>query len=197
MGNKIVAAKFVSALTNPALVLLAAMLVLVWRYADNQGEFWRWAVAGTALLIAPGVLYAAIIWRKEKAVDIDLSNRQDRVVPLVLASLGALIGGYLLRERNIDERLVTVSYIFVAVVMALTIITLVWKISLHATTLSALVSLLVFFRSDSFVYGYLLLLPIAWARLTLKQHTPAQIIGGALVGSLMTLILGAFFSSRQ
>jgi len=186
----------ISNLTNPAVVLMAAVIVVISRFADSPSELWGWSAVSGALLVLPGFLYALALWRKEKVIDLDLSRREDRVVPLMLASLGALVGGTIVSRLGIDERLVTISYVLVAMLIMLTIITTVWKISLHTATMSALVSLLVFYQGEAYSYLYLLLLPTAWARLTLRQHTKAQLAIGAVLGVILTLILSAVFRAK-
>lgn len=189
-------AVIISNLTNPAVVLMAAVVVVISRFTDSPSELWGWSAASAALLVLPGFLYSLARWRKEGVIDLDLSRREDRVVPLMLASLGALVGGTIVSRLGIDERLVTISYVLVAMLVVLTIITSVWKISLHTATMSALVSLLVFYRGESYSYLYLLLLPTAWVRLTLKQHTKAQLAIGAILGVIVTLVLSAIFQAK-
>jgi membrane-associated phospholipid phosphatase len=70
----------------------------------------------------------------------------------------------------------------------LTIITLIWKISLHAATMTAMVTILVLFSGSIFLWFYLFLIPIIWARLVLKQHTPAQLGAGIALGVSVTLV---------
>ncbi len=62
-------------------------------------------------------------------------------------------------------------------------ITLVWKISVHVAVVAGIVSIL------SLVFGpvMLALAPVvvlsAWARVVLRDHTPAQTAAGAFLGS--------------
>ena len=86
------------------------------------------------------------------------------------------------------------SYILVTMLAALTVITTVWKISLHAATIAGLSSLLVVYQGKWFVLGYLFLLPVVWSRLTLKQHSPNQLIAGTILGAGLTLVVAWFFS---
>jgi len=186
-------AESVSFFTNPALLVTATLVTVMYYYTDTAAKFWRGSLIGVALLVLPGLIYSASIWMKEGYVDLDLSNRQERIVPLMLSSLGALIGAYLIQTNLHNQKFVEMAFILVTLLIALTVITTVWKISLHTAALSALVSLLVIFRGEAFAVGYLLLIPIAWARLTLNQHTRWQLVGGAALGLALTFLAAWFF----
>lgn len=188
-------AELVSTVTNPAIVFIVSLGFITYRYADTTNEFLTWTAIGTVLLVGPGIAYTLGTWRKEKRVDIDITKREDRIVPLMLASLGALFGGYLIATRLHNDNLLLMSNILVAMLVSLTIITFQWKISLHSATYSALTTLLTIFASPYFALLYLGLLTIGWARITLKQHTLAQVIGGSIIGAGVTAAITLLFRS--
>lgn len=188
-------AELVSFLTNPALVVTVSLAALTSHYAVSSEQFWRWFGVGAFLLLGPSFIYAVYIWKKERRIDIDMTHREDRIVPLLLSCLGALFGSYLIQTRIHNSTLLLIGYVLVAMLALLTIVTFVWKISLHTATLTGAVSLLVIFRGPEFAWLYLLILPVAWARLTLKQHTKAQLTAGAIVGAVITF--GAAFLFRS
>ena len=187
-------AKTISIVTNPALVLLVTLLIVVRNYVDSTPDFWWGSLIGFGLLIVPGLIYSTYVWRQEGAVDLDLTERHDRIVPLMLSCLGATIGSYLVRSKLHNPTLTEISFILVTMLAALTVVTTVWKISLHAATISGLTTLMVVYRGGWFALGYLVLLPVIWSRLQLKQHTPNQLIGGTLLGTILTYLAAWFFS---
>ncbi len=189
-------AELISTVTNPAIVFVVSLAFITYHYADTSNEFLTWTAIGTLLLVvAPGAAYALSTWRQEKRVDFDITKREDRVVPLMLASLGALFGSYLISSRLENENLLLVSNILVAMLVSLTIITFQWKISLHCATFAALATLLLLFGSPYFALLYGALLVIGWARLYLKHHTVAQVIGGSLIGAGVTAVITLLFRS--
>lgn len=187
-------AKTVSLLTNPALVVSVSVVTVVGRYTDSFEKFWQGSVIGIGLLVLPGIIYSVYIWRKEGAVDLDLTERHDRIVPLMLSTLGAVIGSFLVQSKLQNATFTEMSYILVTMLAALTVVTTVWKISLHAATIAGLTSLLVVYQGNWFVLGYLVLIPVVWSRLQLKQHSPNQLIAGTILGAGLTLIAAWFFS---
>lgn len=187
-------AKTVSLLTNPALVVSVSVVLIVSRYADSMEKFWQGSLIGIGLLVVPGIIYSVYIWRKEGAVDLDLTERHDRIVPLMLSTLGAVIGSFIVQSKLENPTFTEMSFILVTMLAALTVVTTVWKISLHAATIAGLSSLLVVYQGNWFVLGYLVLLPVIWSRLQLKQHSPNQLIAGTILGAGLTLIAAWFFS---
>ncbi|MEX2012550.1 MAG: phosphatase PAP2 family protein, partial [Patescibacteria group bacterium] len=188
-------AEVVSTLTNPAIIFVVSLGFITYRYADTTEQFLRWTVVGTLLLVGPGIIYTLTTWRKEKRVDIDISRREDRIVPMMLASLGALVGSYLISSRVGNTNLLLTSNILVAMLVSLTIITFQWKVSLHCATFAALTTLLAVFVNPLFSVMFGLIILIGWARFYLKQHTLAQVIGGSLVGTAVTALITILFNS--
>ena len=187
-------AKIVSLLTNPALVVSICVVTIVGRYADSMEKFWQGSLIGIGLLVVPGIIYSIYVWRKEGAVDLDLTERHDRIVPLMLSTLGAVIGSFIVQSKLQNATFTEMSYILVTMLAALTVITTVLKISLHAATIAGLSSLLVVYQGNWFLLSYLILLPVVWSRLTLKQHSPNQLIAGTIFGAGLTLAAAWFFS---
>lgn len=187
-------AKTISLLTNPALVVSVSVVLIVSRYADSMEKFWQGSLIGIGLLVVPGMIYSVYIWRKEGAVDLDLTDRHDRIVPLMLSTLGAVIGSFIVQSKLENPTFTEMSFILVTMLAALTVVTTVWKISLHAATIAGLTSLLVVYQGNWFVLGYLALLPVVWSRLQLKQHSPNQLIAGTILGAGLTLVAAWFFS---
>ncbi len=185
---------FISNLTNPVLLVILSMTYLISRYTDNLEQAFVWLAVGLVLIvIGPGLIYIVTNRRNEKEIDIDISDRSDRPLPLMLASLGALFGGYLISDRLESNNLLLISNVLVAMLLLLTVTTLVWKISIHASTLTALTTLLVLFRGEAFLWLFFLIIPVAWARYFLRQHTPAQLVAGSVLGIAVTYFAWVVF----
>ncbi len=188
-----VAAEIFSFITHPAIIMFVAIGVISFHYAGDSDRFWKWWTIGSFLLLGPGFLLSAYTWAREKDIDIDITKREDRLIPLLLATMGAVIGSFLISSRLDNPNMLLLSYVLSAMLIALTLITSVWKVSLHAATLTALVTLMIYLNGPQYAWFYLLLIPIAWARTVVKQHTKAQLIGGVLVGLAVTLAATLIF----
>jgi len=180
----------ISTLSHPILLVAIFIAAAVRRNTNSGHNFLLGTLVGLFLVIGPGLIYSIYHWLKYRQVDIDISQRKDRIVPLLLATLGAFIGTFLL-ERNLAghaDSLAVLSRILIAMLLSLTIITTVWKISLHTSTFSALATIAVLYSSPLYALLYLSLVPIGWARLELKQHTLKQVVSGSILGALVTYL---------
>lgn len=191
--NRVKEAKILSLVFNPVLLTVVGLAIITYRYADSSRQFLVWTLTGSALIIGPALLFALFYSLQQRRLDLDISRREDRIIPLMLASLGAFTGSYLVNTRVEIINLEVLSSVLVAVLISLTIVTFVWKISLHTAALTGIVTLLVVFRGPIFTLAYLTIIPVAWSRLTLKQHTPAQLTGGAIVGAGITYLATVIF----
>ena len=78
-------------------------------------------------------------------------------------------------------------------VLVVTLVTIYWKISVHSTALSGLVGFILglMFKVPStdllfpLIASIMMTGTVMTARLALNAHTPAQILGGTLVGLVM------------
>lgn len=188
-------AEAVSAISNPAIVFIASMAFISYRFADSFQELITWTAVGSLLIVGPGLIYTVGVWHKEKKIDIDITNRSDRIVPLMLASLGALFGGYLVSTRLNNDGLQIMSNVLVAMLVTLTAITFQWKISLHAATFSALTMMVAIFASPWYLLLYVGLVVVSWSRTYLGHHTHAQVIAGTIVGAIITVVMSLLFRS--
>lgn len=180
-------AEWISALSNPVLVVAISLVYLTNRYATDLGDVIRYSLTGLSLIIiGPALVYILLRWRHDQKIDVDVTNRADRPLPLLIASIGALLGGSYISTRFDIPTLLLVSQTLVMMLLVLTVVTTVWKISIHTSTLSALITLLVVLRGVELLPLYALLIPVAWARVLLGKHSVAQIIGGTMLGIAVT-----------
>jgi membrane-associated phospholipid phosphatase len=135
------------------------------------------------LPIAPVVYYA-----RRGTIDIDISDRRKRpkffAMSLVGYSLGAVTFGFLQATS-----MMVLSIAYVGVTLSVALISFFWKISVHTTGIAGPVTGLVYVFGWKAVPMYLLLLPVGWARLKLKVHTPSQLIAGIFVAVLVTFVV--------
>ncbi len=195
-GRQRTLARAISIVSNPALITLAAIFYTASLLAPDRSRFWIWSWLAIGLILSPGLLYGFWTLVKKRHFDLEIGKRQDRIVPLLLSSLGALIGSYLVSSRLEVGVLSILSTALAMMLISLTIITLVWKISLHTATAASYITLIVLFGGWAFTVCYLILLPIGWSRFVLNQHTLAQIIGGALAAIGVTSVAWLMFAAR-
>lgn len=122
---------------------------------------------------------------------ITLSASRERIIPLFIVS--AVYGGVAWRFMSFPASMMVKYFLLMVffITLAVSLITVYWKISLHLVALGGLTGLffLVFWVFDSSYFVWFCLALIAaglagTARLWLEEHTPGQVYLGFLLGFL-------------
>ncbi|XKH58682.1 hypothetical protein LG293_16670 (plasmid) [Citricoccus nitrophenolicus] len=153
-----------------SIVLLTSPL----RYPETS-----WWHALAAFVFITGLPMLALWWmrRTGRVGDRHVSVRQQRT-PLLLLSLASLLTGLtLLLTTGASAGLVRETLAVLAGLLLCLVVTLKWKVSVHAAV--------------GFCTG-MILLPvhaavavasvICWSRIRVKGHTESQVLGGTLIG---------------
>lgn len=179
-------AQMVSVIASPPLMGATAVTLIAATFATKQ--IWTLAALYLALTIVLPLAFIAWLVRQGRVSDLDLSVRQERIVPLAFTLAVMSLGWLLLHTAAAPPLLRALATLNIAQATLFLFITLFWKISMHTTAVTALAVL------SGFVVGELALLLffsvplVAWSRLRLRRHTLGQTIAGALLGTLICLI---------
>jgi hypothetical protein len=181
-------AAFVSHLLNPAGLALGVFVVLTYLTRD------AWIAGATGVLlyaVMPGGLLV-YLHRAGYITDLYPDQRGERASLLVLGALCYFFGyGVLVWLRAPVFMLVAGCAFGLNTVLVLWI-NRYWKISIHAVGVSGGVSVLML-AGGATLWPTLITLPlVAWARLRLRAHTPAQVTAGLALGGVSTMLLQAF-----
>ena len=182
-------ATLVSNVLNPFLVSLVAILALSLAAASRPAEAIRWSVILAAVCILPVLAAVGYLAHRHQVEGIFTSQRRQRTRVYLLAGVCAIVGGILLVYLGAPLLLRSA---FVAGVVAIAIFTLInlwWKISVHTAFVSALVTILVVLYGVVAAPAVALVLLVGWSRIELRQHSLAQVIGGALLVALVLLVV--------
>ncbi|MCD6324430.1 MAG: hypothetical protein J7L55_04920 [Desulfurococcales archaeon] len=125
-------------------------------------------------------------------VDVFVSERGDRPIYFILA-VAAYAGGYLTyRFLLLDRHLSYFILTYAVVTGAMAVFTLKWKASVHACGISGPTTYMVINFGMPYAALYLLLVPIYFARHSLKAHSPFELALGTIVGVMFTLLTALF-----
>ena len=187
MKNKI--AKTISYLFIPPINLLITFIILSNQiYVDAELKINTVLIALIFGLILPISVFVYLRF-KGKIMNDDATAKDERTLPYIIGTglaINALILAFIFELHPLIIAL-WFSYILIQIVML--IINLYWKISAHLIGVGIPLATFYFlFQTDVF---YLILIPIivGWARLTLKVHTPMQVLSGFLLGALPTYFI--------
>jgi membrane-associated phospholipid phosphatase len=177
-------ARAVTELLAPANLAVAQLLLVSWHSRPGlAGLGWGLLTATFCGLIPYGIVIAGV--RRRRWTDRHVRVRQQRPVPFLAAIASFLAGLALLVALGAPRPVVALVVAMLTCLAATMFVTLWWKLSLHAAAASGTVAILVL------TFGPLLLLAlpvvalVAWSRIRLGDHTPAQTLAGAALGGLV------------
>lgn len=189
-NRRIRAARVLSQVLSPVVI---AVLVL-WLVGDAVGTLTGWLWLGLYLLVGVGLPTGYVVWltKTGRVTDFDLRRRDQRIKPFMLSLACMLLMWALLWLGDAPTAIRSLVTIGIVQGLALFVITLVWKISLHTAGVATF-SVLACFTHGLVALPLLLLIPlVAWSRLCLRRHTLLQTVCGGLVGVLaVVLVAGA------
>ncbi len=197
-------AKVISAIFQPLLIPTYGFIILFsltafFSLAINPSA--KWMIMGIVFLttfLFPALMILFLL-RMGVITSLNLRNRQERVLPFLIAGTFYYLAYYMLKQLQISPiyNYFMIGTTFVIVVSML--INFFWKISIHMISLGGLLGA---FLGLSFVMMIdmtpLLILIIfvsgmvGFSRLQLKAHTPAQVYSGFIAGLLVMLSLFIF-----
>ena len=105
------------------------------------------------------------------------------MIALVVGIASALVGLILIAALGAPRELIA---LIVAMEVGLIIslgITLAWKMSIHVASVAGAIVILVLVFGPAFALLVPLLALVGWARVELSDHTPAQVVTGAIIGA--------------
>jgi membrane-associated phospholipid phosphatase len=184
-------ANIVSTLSNAPLIALFVFIGLGYYFLSGADFITVTLVTVCFSVVIPSII--AYAWIKNKDLELDMPNKEDRLYPLFWILLSYLLGVLVLHNISAPPVITVLMFCYFSNTLVVLIISLFWKISIHSVGIAGPVAILIY------VFGYsgllfLLLIPLVmWSRLFLKRHTRNQVIAGASMGFALTAAQIYFF----
>ena len=179
----------ISVLFNPFLLPLASILIIVWLSVTTTQQGLLWMVIVILFASVLPMLFIFILFRLGRLSDVRLTVREQRAKPLIFSLVSSLVGIGILHLLNVPQEIVWLCIACVINGLVLTLITQVWKISFHSGVAAGCMTGLATLISSQFVYLFILLPFIAWARVHRKRHTFLQTIIAAPIAIANTAMV--------
>lgn len=173
---------------DPVLMIPLSLLLAI-GFAVHEGL--RWRFVGLLLFVdavMPIIFFLTMLYHKQ-ITSWDIQKRKERI-PLYLFALICHLGGIWLAQVLGKTQLVSILLVYYSAGIMFFLITLKWKISIHAGVNAVLVTSLNMFYGWRYWYLYGLLFAVMWARVYQKHHTWDQVVAGALLG--VGIMVGGF-----
>ena len=177
--------RWISILFDSSVLSLPVFLAFGYFSAGMSGVLW----AILALFIVTGIPLAYLLVGRTRGwvSDMELTRRDERP-RFILVSLGSdLLALLALAEGPHLLRVLVLAYFC----LAITVFTIsnFWKISMHMAGVGGFSTALVFVFGLPALAAFVSLPIVALARLHRRKHTQAQLLAGALMGGLVTVLV--------
>lgn len=179
-------ANIVSTLSNAPLIALFMFLGLNYYFLNGADFIMVTLVSVCFAVVIPSMI--AYAWIRNKKLELDMPNKEDRLYPLFWILLSYLLGVIVLFTISAPPVITVLMICYFSNTLVVLLISMFWKISIHSVGIAGPVAFLIY------VFGYpglisLLLIPLVmWSRLYLKRHTRNQVIAGASLGFALTTV---------
>jgi membrane-associated phospholipid phosphatase len=180
-----VVARVVTEVLSPVPIVAVMDVALGWIGGHHRWTGLLYGVVAVLITIVPP--YAFVLYRvlRGRYTDHHLSDRRQRLVPLLLGMAATLIGIAVLALAGAPRLLLAGLGTVGAGLLVGAVISKFWKISGHTTGAAAVLVTLAYIGHGWPLLAAPLLAVIAWARVRLGAHTVAQVIAGIAVGALL------------
>ncbi len=183
-------ARYVSNILAPATISVPMILLVAFYKASSIASALAYAGLTLFFLSIGPFTYIFIGVRLGKLSDVDVSKRTERVGPFTFGLISICLGWFALVLAHAPTPLISTVIVTAISGLIMMVITLWWKISLHASSLGAAATILTVLYGAIMLPTFLLLVLVSWSRVVLRRHTLSQVIAGSLLSiTLSALIL--------
>ena len=175
-------AQAISRIFDPIIEIPVMFGLTVW-YAYVNGHSWLFLSVLLFINAVLPFLFFLHLLRKKEIHDWDIRRRKERI-PVYAFALVTQIAGIGMALLTGRTAVANILLIFWILGLLFFLITLYWKVSVHAGVNAALVTFLVMILGEEFFWLYIILLPVGWARISQGNHTVSEFTAGATLGAL-------------
>lgn len=181
-------ARYISNILSPITVSVPFIILVALYHARSIVSALAFASAALCFMTIGPMLYILAGVYTGKFTDTDISMRSQRSGPFAFSIVSTAIGLVLLSFLHGPKNLQTVMLTVIVSSVLMMLITLRWKISMHASTAAGAVTMLAGLYGNMILPAYLLVVLVCWSRVVLHRHTTAQVIAGALMSTLLAIL---------
>ncbi|MFX1563939.1 MAG: PAP2 family protein [Promethearchaeota archaeon] len=185
-NRRLFAAKIISHVASPTFLAIPTFVLLL--IVTNPTSL---PILLFVALLFGSILPLAIIfalYKMGKIGDMEVSERSKRWMPFLGAIASYAFGSWLLLVLVAPSIVTALMFCYFGNTIITAIISLRWKISVHAVGVSGPITVLFYSLGCLYSLWLLLIIPVGWSRVELKAHTWAQIVVGFLLSIATTWI---------
>jgi hypothetical protein len=182
-------AKLTTNVLNPFLTCFIVIVLLAFKGTYNAAVAVKWASISTALSVLPVLAVVIYLVRRKKLDGVFDNPRRQRFGIYLFASVLGAVGYGLLWYLQAPELLVATFAAGLGAIVIFAGINFIWKISLHTAFLAGAVAILIIVYGAVAAGTVILLPPVAWARIELKQHSVLQVASGTIIAAAIVVAI--------
>jgi membrane-associated phospholipid phosphatase len=172
-------AEAISTILNPLFVAAPTLLVLLILEKPSNLPVLALVVLAFGTVVPLAILYGLV--RRGTIPDLHVSNRENRSVAFVSVMPSYVSGAVLLLLASAPPIVTAIMLCYLGNSLVMMLISIRWKISVHASGIAGPVAALTFSLGAVATLLLALIVPVGWARIKLRVHTPAQVVAGTLL----------------
>jgi membrane-associated phospholipid phosphatase len=182
-------ALFISIAGSPFLTPLYTVGIVVGTLVDDRQQFVVWASLISVFLIGAALTYVVVQVLRGKISDVHVSQQSQRHGPFIVAICSNIVGASVLWTIEAPWILIALASSFAIQGIFFGGLTRYHKISMHVAVMASCITALVLLLGWVAVplIGFL---PVqGWARVYRGRHTLGQVVAGALLAPLLTILI--------
>ena len=186
-------ARTISTIFNPFLSATVLFVIVARAYSTNVRQFWELSFAGLFFFAIAPVLCIFYLYLSGRISDFDMSDRMERRRAMLSFVITYLAAALFLSWVHAPVQLIAITWGYLGAATVIAVITRWWKISSHAFGITGpFAALFLLFNLQPL--PYVIVVPLVWwARVYLRSHTIAQVLAGAAVAVISTLVFFRLF----
>jgi hypothetical protein len=189
MAGQASLARLVTEVLAPAPTVAVLVALVAWQSTPTAAEAVTWGAIAVLFVSAMPFLYIVRGVRRGGLTDHHVGVRQQRTVPLLVVGASMLAGMIVLAILGAPRDLIAlVAAVAVGLASSL-LVTLAWKISIHAAMVAGAVTILVLVFGPVALLAVPLVPLVCWARVSVRDHTVAQTLAGAVLGATVAAVV--------
>ena len=182
-------AQWVSLAGSPFLLAALLLLIVSWHATHRVLPALGWAALAAAFVTLGPLVMLMLAVSAGRVRNLDLDLRHERPWPMVVALSITVLGLFVLWALGAPHLLLILLIATLIGGAVALVITLRWKISIHAggaAGAATVMALLYGVQALPLLFGVAL---IGWSRVVLGKHTWLQVVAGAAVSTVITVLV--------
>lgn len=175
-----------SVVFSPFIVPIVTAVIVIQKYAMTSQDVLLWLGIVTLFVTVLPILGIILLVRFSKVGNLHLHAKEERLIPLCFVVVSMISGTIILYKVGATHKIILACIAYIANSIVFSAITPLWKISFHTSVTTGCIMVLVFLVNTSFIWLFLLIPLIAWARIYRERHTFLQTVVGTLLAIINT-----------